>query len=67
MTENFNPSIDSSLETDYRSIMTGFNKLSKNIPISQWSAPGDYFIKFSLYPETSLTVATDSTCLMTNL
>lgn len=52
------------LEKDYKEIMKGFEYSDNLNPTPQWSAPGDYIVKFSLYQETPNSITSTNTQLI---
>ena len=54
-------------EKEYNKVMKGFNNNSFQ-PDSQqqWTAPGDYFVKFSIYKETSSGKTSSNTSFVSN-
>jgi hypothetical protein len=40
-------------EKEYNKVMKGFQKPVYQGSQQQWTAPGDFFVKFSMYKETS--------------
>ena len=52
------------LEKDYKEVMKGFEYSNYLNPLPQWSAPGDYIVKFSLYQEVPNSITSTNTSLI---
>jgi hypothetical protein len=57
-----NENIQETLERDYSEIMKNFNPNDiPSTPVPQWTNPGDFIIKFSLYQETPNSITSTDT------
>lgn len=53
-----------SFEKDYNEIMKGSLKQVAPPPTPQWTTPGDYIAKFSLYEETPNSITSTDTSII---
>ena len=54
-------------ENDYNKIMRDFQKQNPPIPQTpQWTNPGDFIVKFSLYEETPNSITSTDTSVIAN-
>ncbi len=53
-----------SFEKDYNEIMKEALKQTAPPPTPQWTNPGDYIVKFSLYEETPNSITSTDTCIV---
>ncbi len=53
-----------SFEKDYNEIMKEVFKQTVPPSAPQWTTPGDYIVKFSLYEETPGSITSTDTCII---
>lgn len=58
------PKKTKTFEKDYNKIMKDFTQAPLVPQIPQWSAPGDYIVKFSLYQETPNSITSTGTSII---
>ena len=65
MPKKAKPSNHQSFEKEYAKVTKGNKTIPCPIQFPQWISPGDFFVKFSLYEETSSgTTATETSVII---